>query len=282
MAMFRSCDVDHQLCHIHGREGTLPLRINVMKALFSAASLTVQSKTTKGETPSYCFAVGTAKGLKMERVVLNDKDNQTNTVLHLAVSRKQYQIVDMLLVKDDVAKEVMVCEASDLEIYKSLVKTGAKSGKEIENENEAGRIGQPLEVEIVHGVHVPPRNCTDEESNVPKTTEEFEELLFTYKPNRDSINDVRNILLTVAALMITATYQAVLSLPGGVWQEDTDQYSAGKSIVATKSRGTFLLFILGNSIGYCTSFHMIIWLTSYFPMCNMAMYSVWLRRTISY
>ncbi|KAG2401292.1 uncharacterized protein HKW66_Vig0196720 [Vigna angularis] len=83
---------------------------------------------------------------------------------------------------------------------------------------------------------------------------------------RDSRNDVRNILVTVAALMITATYQAVLSPPGGVWQEDTEQYSAGKSIVATKSKGTFLLFILGNSIGYCTSFHMIIWLTSGFPL----------------
>ncbi|XP_047173489.1 uncharacterized protein LOC124841288 [Vigna umbellata] len=90
--------------------------------------------------------------------------------------------------------------------------------------------------------------------------------LFGYKPNRDSTNDVRNILLTVTALMITATYQAVLSPPGGVWQEDTHQYSAGKSIVATKSRGTFLLFILGNSIGYYTSFHIITLLAIGFPL----------------
>ncbi|WVY97624.1 hypothetical protein V8G54_029775 [Vigna mungo] len=190
----------------------------------------------------------------------------------------------MLLVEDDVAKEVMVVnpvnergmtpldvlmlfqsEAGDLEIYRSLVKAGAKSGKDIENENEAGRIRQPLEVEIVHETHVPPRNCTDEESILPKITEEFIEL-FRYKPNRDSTNDVRNILLTVAALMITATYQAVLSPPGGVWQEDSYQHSAGKSILATKSRGTFLWFILGNSIGFYTSFHMIIQLTSGFPL----------------
>ncbi|QCE08515.1 ankyrin repeat-containing protein BDA1-like [Vigna unguiculata] len=302
--------VDHQLCDIEGREGSLPLhcasvkgRIDVMKALLSAAPLTVQSKTVRGETPLHIavknnhfdavkLVVEHAKGLKMERAVLNDKDNQANTVLHIAASRKQYQIVDLLLVEDDVAKEVMVVnpvnergmtpldvltlfqsEVGDLEIYRSLVKAGAKSGKDIEN--EGGRIGQavaPLEIEIVHGNEVPPTNCTNEESsNLPTRTgynwlgeEELE--LFEYKPNRDSTNDVRNILLTIAALMLTATYQAVLSPPGGLWQEDKDGNTAGKSIVSTKSKLAFLFFILGNSVGYYTSFYMIMWLTSGFPL----------------
>ncbi|WVY98996.1 hypothetical protein V8G54_031147 [Vigna mungo] len=134
--------------------------------LLSFAPLTVQAKTSRGETPLHIavksnqfdavkFLVKHAKALNMEREVLNDKDNQANTVLHIAASRKQYQIVDMLLV----AKKVMVVnsvneremtpldvlslfqsEAGDLEIYRSLVKAGAKSGKDIENENEAGRI----------------------------------------------------------------------------------------------------------------------------------------------
>ncbi|XP_047173491.1 ankyrin-1-like [Vigna umbellata] len=104
--------VDHQLCQIQGREGTLPLhcasvkgRIHVMTALLSAAPLTVQSKTARGETPLHIAVKNNhfdavklllehAKGLKMERVVLNDKDNQANTVLHLAASRKQYQVSD--------------------------------------------------------------------------------------------------------------------------------------------------------------------------------------------
>jgi len=99
--------VDHQLCDIEGREGSLPLhcasvkgRIDVMKALLSAAPLTVQSKTVRGETPLHIaeknnhfdavkLVVEHAKGLKMERAVLNDKDNQANTVLHIAASRKQ-------------------------------------------------------------------------------------------------------------------------------------------------------------------------------------------------
>ncbi|WVY97627.1 hypothetical protein V8G54_029778 [Vigna mungo] len=103
-------NVDHQLCHIQGREGTLPLhcasvkgRIHVMTALLSAAPLTVQSKTARGETPLHIAVKNNhfdavklllehAKGWKIEGEVLNDKDNQANTVLHLAASRKQYQV----------------------------------------------------------------------------------------------------------------------------------------------------------------------------------------------
>ncbi|KOM32365.1 hypothetical protein LR48_Vigan01g192100 [Vigna angularis] len=164
---------------------------------------------------------------------------------------------------------VFQSEAGDLEIYRSLVKAGAKSGKDIENENEAGRIRQPFEVEIVHETHVPPRNCTDEESNLPKTTEEFEEL-FAYKPNRDSTNHVRTILVTVAALMITATYQAVLSPPGGVWQEDTHQYGAGKSILATKSKNNIFVVYSGQQ-------HWILYLFLYDHLAN-----VWLSWGISF
>ncbi|XP_022636121.1 ankyrin repeat-containing protein BDA1-like [Vigna radiata var. radiata] len=105
-------NVDHQLCHIQGREGTLPLhyasvkgRIHVMTMLLSAAPLTVQAKTSTGETSLHIavknsqfdavkFLVNYAKTLKMERELLNDKDNQANTVLHLARSRKQYQVCD--------------------------------------------------------------------------------------------------------------------------------------------------------------------------------------------
>ncbi|WVY98995.1 hypothetical protein V8G54_031146 [Vigna mungo] len=81
--------------------------------------------------------------------------------------------------------------------------------------------------------------------------------------------------------MITATYQAVLSPPGGVWQEDKDQYSAGKSILATKSRRTFLMFIVGNSIGYYASLHMITRLTSGFPL-QLALLSLTFCMSINY
>ncbi|XP_028754224.1 uncharacterized protein LOC114713710 isoform X2 [Neltuma alba] len=50
--------------------------------------------------------------------------------------------------------------------------------------------------------------------------EEEEEIDFRYKKGRDKPSDVRNVLLTVAVLLVAATYQAVYNPPGGLWQED--------------------------------------------------------------
>ncbi|XP_014498972.1 ankyrin repeat-containing protein At2g01680 [Vigna radiata var. radiata] len=173
VSFFRTTNIETEEA-ICGRDGTLPLhcaslkgRIHVMTALLSAAPLTIRAKTSRGETPLHIavknyqfdavkFLMKYAKTLKMERGVLNDKDNQANTVLHLVASMKQYQILDIVLGEDDVAMVVnsvnergmtpldLTLEVGDLNIYKCLVKAGAKSGKDIENENE---------------ISVPIRNC---------------------------------------------------------------------------------------------------------------------------
>ncbi|KAI4356194.1 hypothetical protein L6164_000236 [Bauhinia variegata] len=43
---------------------------------------------------------------------------------------------------------------------------------------------------------------------------------FKYKNGRDKPSDVRTALLTVEGLMLAATYQAALSPPSGLWQEN--------------------------------------------------------------
>lgn len=200
----------------------------------------------------------------------------------------------MLLVDDDVVKKVIEVnslnergmtavdvlmlfesQAGDLEIHTILMKAGAKSGKNLDINNQvdtSNNMGQPLEVEIIHDNQVAPTNtCGEQSDDLPRRLKywpRFEEIreLFGYKHKKDSISDVRGILLTIAALMATATYQGVLSPPGGVWQEDKDGNTAGKSIMATKYVASFWLFVLGNSIGFYTSLHMIACLTSDFPL----------------
>ncbi|RDX63868.1 hypothetical protein CR513_57645, partial [Mucuna pruriens] len=136
-------------------------------------------------------------------------------------------------------------EGGDLEIYTVMQKAGAKRGKEIR------------EVEIIHDNQVPQTNTSIEESDVPQRRrywprlEEINEL-FGYKPNRDSINDVRGIMLTIAALMTTTTYQAVFSPPGGLWQDDNG-HTAGKSILATKNHYPLALLIFWISFNYSGS-----------------------------
>ena len=96
---------------------------------------------------------------------------------------------------------------------------------------------------------------------------------FQYNHIKDSQSEVRNILLVVVILIATATYQAVLSPPGGVWQDDlasnsnnTASHAAGKAIMGSKNMVIYGLFLLFNSIGFFTSLMMIIILTTGFPM----------------
>lgn len=103
---------------------------------------------------------------------------------------------------------------------------------------------------------------------------------FKYNKNRDSPSKIRNYLLVIAVLIATGTYQAVLSPPGGVWQDDlpnnnstntntnttTPTHIAGQAVMGTHRPVTFALFLVFNSIGFFMSVHMICFLTIGFPL----------------
>jgi hypothetical protein len=78
-------------------------------------------------------------------------------------------------------------------------------------------------------------------------------------------NDTRNVLLVVAALLVTVTFQATLSPPGGVWQDDSSPTTNTSNSIAPASptshfAGTtimdeYLFFILAalNLISFCVT-----------------------------
>lgn len=97
---------------------------------------------------------------------------------------------------------------------------------------------------------------------------------FKYDTIKDSPGSVRNTLLVLAVLIATATYQAVLSPPGGVWQDDDSRtginkgtpHVAGESIMVYHNPKSYRIFLICNSFGFFTSLHMINFLTIGFPM----------------
>ncbi|GLU20857.1 hypothetical protein SLE2022_370350 [Rubroshorea leprosula] len=101
---------------------------------------------------------------------------------------------------------------------------------------------------------------------------------FKFKKSRDSPTEARSMLLVVAVLVATATFQLGLRRPGGIWQDyyvpdqsnsstSTDKaHTAGTSVLATNGGTSFLLFVLFNSIGFAVSLSMINILTSKFPL----------------
>ena len=62
--------------------------------------------------------------------------------------------------------------------------------------------------------------------------------------------DIRSVVLVLAVLIATATYQAVLSPPGGYWQESTLSHEAGKMIMRSWESSYFGLL---NTAGFCAS-----------------------------
>ncbi|KAI4356196.1 hypothetical protein L6164_000238 [Bauhinia variegata] len=157
-------------------------------------------------------------------------------------------------------------EAGDLEIETTLLNVGAMRSKDMSSSVEPSRLSS--------------------------RTEELEDF-FKYKSGRDKPSDVRTALLTVAALILAATYQAALSPPSGLWQDDgftstppknvgkstlasppssllqeniIDAHKAGTSILASRKPILFILFVFGNSIGFYTASYTLFVLTPGFPL----------------
>ncbi|TYJ04645.1 hypothetical protein E1A91_A12G106000v1, partial [Gossypium mustelinum] len=84
---------------------------------------------------------------------------------------------------------------------------------------------------------------------------------FQYIEDVDKPSDVRNILLVVATLIASVTFQVGVNPPGGVWQEGDH---VGKAIYASEP-ATYSIFLISNTLTLATSMLIIIPLTYKFP-----------------
>ncbi|PSS07775.1 Ankyrin repeat-containing protein [Actinidia chinensis var. chinensis] len=294
------------LCRLQGREGRIPLHCAAIKDGLDSTGSSPAVKNNQFQ--GLRLLVAHLNDFKKEGV-LNNKDGQGNTILHLAVSRKQYeasilwldqffmssiekdfpficesvdeQVVDLLLGEHSDTKAAVdvnslnnngltaldwlllfQSEAGDREIEEILRQAGgskardlhasvAQTGSTISNQNQDNQPAAPEQ----------------SRRSLAKQVLEY----FKYNKARDSPSEIRNAMLVVTGLIATATYQAALSPPGGVWQDDsihapTKAHTAGKSIMASKHTVPNFLFFCFNSVGFFASVNMIFVLTSGFPL----------------
>ncbi|XP_052478809.1 ankyrin repeat-containing protein BDA1-like isoform X2 [Gossypium raimondii] len=181
------------------------------------------------------------------REEVNRKDEDGNTALHIAARNNQTQMLKLLLSSK---ADKYATNQSDLT---------ALGVAEQHNNKESIRI---LRGRFIPGVS----NIKSKwEKQIAKYVEKVSSMIFDDLDNISS--DDRNALLVVLGLLLTGTYQATLSPPGGVWQGDNS--SCGKK---SRKPGTsvldqpfFLLFYIPTYVVFMVTFFLTLALLKPFP-----------------
>ncbi|XP_056173635.1 ankyrin repeat-containing protein BDA1-like [Syzygium oleosum] len=290
--------VGRHLCSVKGRERRIPLHyavvngeLHVMKLLLSASPESIEETTAREETALHLAVknnrfdavvvlVEHLKQNKKEQVI-NWKEHKGNTALHLAAAGKNFEVVDCMLRGLALEYEVVEVNASnesgstpldvsalsqrgagDREIRDILARAGAKHGRGRSN-SPASRPVSAADDDDIEGAN---SQQSDREpvTNAPPSSSHLQ--LKDLNKDRESLGDIRNALLVVAALIASTTYQSVLQ-PPSIMKVDNAE---GTTPVSYGSPANWVLvyslFVGGNTLGFLVSVQMLICLTKDLPV----------------
>ncbi|OVA19800.1 Ankyrin repeat [Macleaya cordata] len=262
--------VGSDLCVLNDMEGRIPLhyavikgRLNIMDELISACSDSVRVLTSRSETVLHLAVKNNQfQALKVllenqiiDEELLNAKDFQCNTILHLAISRRQHMmtssseiilghlttctlIVKLLLRNQRVYKvavnaknasnftaldifDVLIqssCEVGDIEIGEMLLGAGAMRSRDMTNQatSNAGRQASSTNTMMIYE----PARLSSYSSSTTENRNWMEIINEMYRELDHSAMEIRSALMVVAILIATLTFQAGTNPPGSFWQDN--------------------------------------------------------------
>ncbi|PRQ28013.1 putative ankyrin repeat-containing domain, PGG domain-containing protein [Rosa chinensis] len=207
---------------------------------------------------------------------VNWRDGDGNTVLHVAVAKKQLEVINYLL--DNTKIEVNAQNSNgftaldvlshstrdlrDLEIKESLQYSGASKF-----------------------IKKAPSVMFDQDTvQVPTTMQplmskrrSLRQLVFKPKQKEvDWLGRKRSSLMVVASLIATVAFQSAINPPGAVWQSDyledsngnpvDKPHHAGQSVMADTEPSLYGLYMISNTLAFLSSLSIILLLVSGLPM----------------
>ncbi|XP_055820373.1 ankyrin repeat-containing protein BDA1-like [Solanum dulcamara] len=271
--------VNPEMCLVRDRQGRNPLhlavikgRVEVIKELVRATHLAALQTTDRGENVLHLcvkhYNQLEALNLLMEIMIsddklLNAKDGDGYTILHLAVAHKQIDTVKYLLrnnkievnLKNDngnTALDILTHswrDVNDLQIGESLREAGGLRAKEMISSSNTQSVAKFPNSQVA--------------------------LAQKHDMSGDWLSRKRDAIMVVASLIATMAFQAGMNPPGGVWQDNKEgnsqgnslqiAHKAGEAIMAYSHPKSYRYFIRVNTTAFVASLSTILLLISGLP-----------------
>ncbi|KAA3481724.1 E3 ubiquitin-protein ligase MIB1-like isoform X2 [Gossypium australe] len=243
------------------QQGLSPLHIAVRKGHKEMAlrfleidKHLVRVRGKKGKTPlHYLCKVGNQLGL-LEKFLeaspdcIQDVTIENRTALHIAIQNNRLDVLQLLITtlkRKNYSWEVVNRKDKDgnTALHTAAIHNQPKADKHATNQVGLTALAAAQQhnirenIAILQGFFIPV--VSNLKHKLEKKVKYLTKASILIFQNMDNISaDDRNALLVILGLLLTATYQATLSPPGGVWQGEN----------TSKSKGSYDEDVLGSSV----------------------------------
>ncbi|KAM7497916.1 hypothetical protein LguiA_022330 [Lonicera macranthoides] len=286
--------INPKMCHFRDQDGKIPLHfasfhehVDIMNVLIQANPELVREIFDNGETLlHFCVKHNRIEALKVLVKWLGDigngdfvstKDDCGNTILHLAVIKKQFQTINYLLSEGGIDGNALTengFTALDLlELYPRDFDTmkirEILIGANIKRANDLIGTSPPESTT---------RKLSISHSCSPSKAKQL--ILMIWKNFLKSeprwFEEARGNLMVAATVIASMAFQAAVNPPGGVWQDSAkddpatisidESHTAGYSIAATRFPNAYNVFLLCNTTSFVASLSTVLLIIGGFPL----------------